>query len=112
MTSTRKSPLWLVIVAAAVPTFMATLDNLVVTNALPVIAKDLGALTIAAVISRPGLMLFPTPSSDSPGRVAACRDLPRCNPGHDPGRVAACRDPLHDRQCPGMRPGRVRRRYP
>ncbi|MCR6712285.1 MAG: DHA2 family efflux MFS transporter permease subunit [Demequina sp.] len=43
MTSTRKSPLWLVIVAAAVPTFMATLDNLVVTNALPVIAKDLGA---------------------------------------------------------------------
>jgi EmrB/QacA subfamily drug resistance transporter len=43
MATTRKSPLWLVIVAAAVPTFMATLDNLVVTNALPVISKDLGA---------------------------------------------------------------------
>src|SRR6188768_3418340 len=43
MTTTRKGRLWLIIVATAIPTFMATLDNLVVTNALPVIAKDLGA---------------------------------------------------------------------
>ena len=43
MTATRTRPLGLVIAAAAVPMFMATLDNLVVTNALPVIAKDLGA---------------------------------------------------------------------
>ena len=43
MTAVRSRPLGLVIAAAAVPMFMATLDNLVVTNALPVIAKDLGA---------------------------------------------------------------------
>lgn len=43
MTATRKSPLWLVIAATAIPVFMATLDNLVVTNALPVIAQDLDA---------------------------------------------------------------------
>lgn len=43
MTTTRVRPLWLVIVAASVPMFMATLDNLVVTNALPVIAKDINA---------------------------------------------------------------------
>ena len=42
MTAIRK-PLGLVIAAAALPMFMATLDNLVVTNALPVMAKDLGA---------------------------------------------------------------------
>jgi EmrB/QacA subfamily drug resistance transporter len=34
---------WLIIVAASLPMFMATLDNLVVTNALPVLASDLGA---------------------------------------------------------------------
>src|SRR6187551_1577340 len=43
MTATRKSPVWLVIAATAIPVFMATLDNLVGTNALPVIAKDLDA---------------------------------------------------------------------
>ena len=43
MTATRKSPVWLIIAATAIPVFMATLDNLVVTNALPVIAKDLDA---------------------------------------------------------------------
>lgn len=36
-------PVWLAIVAASLPMFMATLDNLVMTNALPVIHQDLGA---------------------------------------------------------------------
>ncbi len=40
---TRRVPLWLAIIAASLPMFMATLDNLVVTSALPVIAKDLTA---------------------------------------------------------------------
>ncbi len=39
----RRAPTWLVIAAASLPMFMATLDNLVVTNALPVLARDLGA---------------------------------------------------------------------
>ncbi|MFF1635737.1 MFS transporter [Leifsonia sp. NPDC058248] len=41
--STRRVPIWLAIVAASLPMFMATLDNLVVTSALPVISRDLGA---------------------------------------------------------------------
>ncbi|KAA0023285.1 DHA2 family efflux MFS transporter permease subunit [Antrihabitans cavernicola] len=36
-------PVWLVLLAASVPMFMATLDNLVMTSALPVISKDLDA---------------------------------------------------------------------
>ena len=36
-------PVWLAIVAASLPMFMASLDNLVVTTALPVIGKDLGS---------------------------------------------------------------------
>ncbi|GAB3385884.1 MFS transporter [Humibacter soli] len=39
----RRVPTWLAIVAASLPMFMATLDNLVVTNALPKIAQDLSA---------------------------------------------------------------------
>ena len=39
----RPRPIWLVVVAAALPMFMATLDNLVVTSALPVIRTELGA---------------------------------------------------------------------
>ncbi len=39
----RRIPVALAIVAASLPMFMATLDNLVVTSALPVISKDLGA---------------------------------------------------------------------
>ena len=39
----RRVPTWLAIVAASVPMFMATLDNLVVTNALPRIGVDLKA---------------------------------------------------------------------
>jgi EmrB/QacA subfamily drug resistance transporter len=39
----RPSPLWLVLVATALPMFMATLDNLVMTNALPVLHSEFGA---------------------------------------------------------------------
>ncbi|MFD1814209.1 DHA2 family efflux MFS transporter permease subunit [Rhodococcus gannanensis] len=39
----RPVPLWLAMVAASLPMFMATLDNLVMTSALPVIQVDLGA---------------------------------------------------------------------
>lgn len=39
----RTIPVWLAIMAASLPVFMATLDNLVVTNALPVMHKALGA---------------------------------------------------------------------
>ena len=40
---TRKYGLGAVLVAVGIPTFMVTLDNLVVTNALPVIKSELGA---------------------------------------------------------------------
>ncbi len=43
MSTSRRAPLWLVLVATSLPMFMATLDNLVITNALPVMATDLGA---------------------------------------------------------------------
>lgn len=39
----RPSPIWLVLVATALPMFMATLDNLVMTNALPVLHSEFGA---------------------------------------------------------------------
>jgi EmrB/QacA subfamily drug resistance transporter len=39
----RHVPVWLAIVAASLPMFMATLDNLVMTSALPVIDADLRA---------------------------------------------------------------------
>ncbi len=42
-TGRRPSPLWLVLVATALPMFMATLDNLVMTNALPVLHEEFGA---------------------------------------------------------------------
>ncbi|WP_160009679.1 DHA2 family efflux MFS transporter permease subunit [Nocardioides sp. AX2bis] len=38
-----RAPVWLVVVAASLPMFMATLDNLVMTSALPVVRADLGA---------------------------------------------------------------------
>lgn len=41
--SRRPSPLWLVLVATALPMFMTTLDNLVMTNALPVLHAEFGA---------------------------------------------------------------------
>jgi EmrB/QacA subfamily drug resistance transporter len=39
----RSIPVWLGIVAASLPMFMATLDNLVMTSALPVVQQDLNA---------------------------------------------------------------------
>ncbi|WP_291049030.1 DHA2 family efflux MFS transporter permease subunit [Herbiconiux sp.] len=39
----RRIPIWLAIVAASIPMFMATLDNLVVTSALPVLGRELNA---------------------------------------------------------------------
>ncbi|MBB6628956.1 MFS transporter [Nocardioides sp. KIGAM211] len=39
----RRVPVWLAVVAASLPMFMATLDNLVMTTALPVIRADLGS---------------------------------------------------------------------
>lgn len=39
----RTPPLWLVLLATALPMFMATLDNLVMTNALPVLHTEFGA---------------------------------------------------------------------
>jgi len=39
----RRVPLWVAIVATSLPMFMATLDNLVMTSALPVIRTDLGS---------------------------------------------------------------------
>lgn len=39
----RVRPMWLVLLAASLPMFMATLDNLVMTTALPVVQADLGA---------------------------------------------------------------------
>ncbi len=40
---TRRIPLWVAIVATSLPMFMATLDNLVMTSALPVVQRDLGS---------------------------------------------------------------------
>src|SRR5258706_15386257 len=39
----RTRPLAAVLAAVGIPMFMVTLDNLVVTNALPVIKRELGA---------------------------------------------------------------------
>lgn len=41
--ASARSPVWLVLLAVSLPMFMATLDNLVMTSALPVIRGDLGA---------------------------------------------------------------------
>src|SRR6195952_918937 len=64
-TMRRTPPLWLVIIATGVPVFMATLDNLVVTTALPVIHRELGAgidalqwITNAYTLAFAALMLF------------------------------------------------------
>lgn len=43
LSPTTRRPFGLVVAAASVPLFMATLDNLVMTNALPVLHADLGA---------------------------------------------------------------------
>ena len=40
---TRRIPLWVAVLATSLPMFMATLDNLVMTSALPVVRADLGS---------------------------------------------------------------------
>ena len=50
MESTRRIPFVLVVLATGIPMFMATLDNLVITNALPVIHAELGA-SVTGVLS-------------------------------------------------------------
>lgn len=39
----RRTPVWVAVLAASLPMFMATLDNLVMTTALPVVRADLGS---------------------------------------------------------------------
>lgn len=71
----RTIPVWLAIVAASLPVFMATLDNLVVTNALPVMHKALGAsveelqwIVNAYALSFAGFMLLAVGLGDRFGR--------------------------------------------
>ncbi|ARJ04861.1 MFS transporter [Cnuibacter physcomitrellae] len=71
----RRVPVWLAIVAASVPMFMATLDNLVVTSALPVIGRSLEAsieqlewIVNAYTLGFAGLMLFAVALGDRFGR--------------------------------------------
>ncbi|MBM9468805.1 DHA2 family efflux MFS transporter permease subunit [Nakamurella leprariae] len=68
-------PVWMAVLAASVPMFMATLDNLVVTSALPVIHLDLGAqvedlqwITNAYTLSFASLMLLAVTLGDRFGR--------------------------------------------
>src|ERR1700760_4177984 len=71
----RRIPVWLAILAASIPMFMASLDNLVMTNALPVIHKDLGAdveqlqwFVNAYTLSFASLILLPVALGDRFGR--------------------------------------------
>jgi EmrB/QacA subfamily drug resistance transporter len=75
MSVVRRIPVWLALVAASLPMFMATLDNLVVTSALPVIHEDLGAgvtelqwITNAYTLSFATLMLLFVSLGDRFGR--------------------------------------------
>ena len=72
---TRTRPTWLVIIGSALPMFMATLDNLVVTFALPAIHTDMRAdleqlqwITNAYTLSFAALMLFAITLGDRYGR--------------------------------------------
>lgn len=71
----RRIPVWLAMVAASLPMFMATLDNLVVTSALPVIHEELGStvenlqwITNAYTLSFAALMLLAVSLGDRFGR--------------------------------------------
>jgi EmrB/QacA subfamily drug resistance transporter len=73
--SNRRVPVWLAVVAASIPVFMASLDNLVVTSALPVIHERLGAsvedlqwITNAYTLSFAALMLLAVTLGDRFGR--------------------------------------------
>ena len=51
----RRVPVWLAIVAASLPMFMATLDNLVMTSALPVVQQVVDLRTAGARMVLPDL---------------------------------------------------------
>src|ERR1700753_3582882 len=75
LSTARRVPIWLAILAASLPMFMATLDNLVVTNALPVIGKDMSAsieelqwIVNAYSLSFASLMLMAVALGDRLGR--------------------------------------------
>ncbi|MEU1486027.1 DHA2 family efflux MFS transporter permease subunit [Streptomyces sp. NPDC005752] len=71
----RSVPVWLAVVAASLPMFMATLDNLVVTSALPAVHADLGAsveelqwITNAYTLAFAALILLAVALGDRLGR--------------------------------------------
>lgn len=71
----RSTPVWLAVLAASLPMFMATLDNLVVTSALPVVHEDLGAsveelqwITNAYTLAFAALILLSVSLGDRFGR--------------------------------------------
>lgn len=71
----RPLPMWLAILASSLPMFMATLDNLVVTSALPAVHADLGAsveelqwITNAYTLSFAALILLAVALGDRLGR--------------------------------------------
>jgi EmrB/QacA subfamily drug resistance transporter len=71
----RRIPVWMAIAAASLPMFMATLDNLVVTSALPAVHADLGAsveelqwITNAYTLAFAALMLLAVGLGDRFGR--------------------------------------------
>lgn len=73
--TSHRRPVWLVVLAVSVPMFMAALDNLVVTNALPVIRAELGAsleeltwMVNAYTLSFASLILMSSALADRFGR--------------------------------------------
>ncbi|MEB4614437.1 DHA2 family efflux MFS transporter permease subunit [Leucobacter sp. M11] len=73
--TTKRRPVWLVLVAVSLPMFMAALDNLVVTNALPVIRAEFGAsleeltwMVNAYTLSFASLILMASALADRFGR--------------------------------------------
>ena len=82
----RRIPVWLAIVAASLPMFMATLDNLVVTSALPVIARDLSAsieelqwVVNAYTLTFATLMLMAVGMGDRLGRRSVFLEIGRAS---------------------------------
>ncbi|MGV3713038.1 MFS transporter [Pseudolysinimonas sp.] len=74
-TTTRRVPFGLALAATGIPMFMATLDNLVMTNALPVIHAELGAsveelqwFVNAYTLAFASLILFAVALGDRLGR--------------------------------------------
>jgi EmrB/QacA subfamily drug resistance transporter len=75
LTPTRRVPFGLALAATGIPMFMATLDNLVMTNALPVIHAELGAtveelqwFVNAYTLAFASLILFAVALGDRIGR--------------------------------------------